>query len=112
MQTIFSPVILFACLATVLNEFWKAAILCYMWLLKPCSVSFLCAKTLQLYLTLCDIMDCSPSDSRVHGIFQNTGMDCHALLQGIFQTQGWSLCLLCLLHWQVASLPLASTGKH
>lgn len=67
MQTIFSPVILFACLATVLNEFWKAAILCYMWLLKPCSVSFLCAKTLQLYLTLCDIMDCSQPGCSVHG---------------------------------------------
>ena len=28
-------------------------------------------------------------------------MGCHALLQGIFLTQGWSLSLLCLLHWQV-----------
>ena len=28
-------------------------------------------------------------------------MGCHALLQGIFPTQGLNLCLLCLLHWQV-----------
>ena len=28
-------------------------------------------------------------------------MDCHALFQGIFPTQGSNLCLLPLLHWQV-----------
>ena len=37
---------------------------------------------------------------------KNTGVDCHALLQGIFLTQGSNLCLLCLLRWQVCSLPL------
>ena len=30
----------------------------------------------------------------------------HALLQGIFSTQG-STCMSCLLHWQAGSLPLA-----
>ena len=34
-------------------------------------------------------------------------MGCHALLQGIFKTQGWNPHLLCLLHWQVAFLALA-----
>ena len=34
-------------------------------------------------------------------------MGCHALLQGIFPTQGLNMCLLCFLHWQVGSLPLA-----
>ena len=29
---------------------------------------------------------------------KNTGVGCHALLQGIFLTQGSGLCLLCLLH--------------
>ena len=29
-----------------------------------------CAKPLQSYPTLCDLMDCSPPDSSVHGIFQ------------------------------------------
>ena len=33
-------------------------------------------------------------------------MRCHALLQGIFPTQGLNLCLLRLLHWQAGSLPL------
>ena len=42
---------------------------------------------------------------------KNTGMGCHALLQGIFQTQGSNPRLLCLLHWQAGSLPLAPPGK-
>ena len=36
----------------------------------------------------------------------NTGVGCHALLQGIFPTQGLNLHLLCLLHWQVSSWPI------
>ena len=35
----------------------------------------------------------------------------HGLLQGIFPTQGLNLHLLCLLHWQAGSLPLAPPGK-
>ena len=40
--------------------------------------------------TLCHPMDCSPPSSPVHGDSpgKNTGVDCHALLQGIFPTQG------------------------
>ena len=38
-------------------------------------------------------------------------MGCHFLLQGIFPTQGSNLHLLCLLLWQVDSLPLAPFGK-
>ena len=38
-------------------------------------------------------------------------MGCHALLQGIFLTQGQNLHLLCLLHWQVSSLPLVPPWK-
>ena len=38
-------------------------------------------------------------------------MDCHAFLQGIFPTQGWNPLLLCLLHWQLDSLPLVPPGK-
>ena len=40
-----------------------------------------------------------------------TGVGCHALLQGIFSTQGSNPCLLCLLHYQAESLPLAPSGK-
>ena len=44
----------------------------------------------QLCLTLCNLMDYSPPGSTVHGDSpgKNTGVGCHALLQGIFQTQG------------------------
>ena len=40
--------------------------------------------------TLCDLMDCSPQGFSVHGDSpgRNTGVGCHALLQGIFPTQG------------------------
>ena len=46
--------------------------------------------------SLCDHMDCSPPGSYIHGVFpgKNTGVGCHFLLQGIFPTQGSSLCLL------------------
>ena len=55
-------------------------------------------------------MDCSPPGSSVHGGSpgKNTGVGCHAL-QGISLTQGLNLHLLCLLHWQAGSLPLAKT---
>ena len=38
----------------------------------------------QLCLTLCNPIDCSPPDSTVHGIFpgKNTGVSCHFLLHG------------------------------
>ena len=35
----------------------------------------------------------------------------HVLLQVIFLTKGSNLSLLCLLHWQAGSLPLAPPGK-
>ena len=63
---------------------------------------------------LCNPMDCSPPGSSVHGVFQagrNTEVGCHFLLQGIFLTQVSNPHLLCLLHWQVGSLPLVPTGK-
>ena len=64
----------------------------------------MCAKSLQLCLTLCDPTDYSsptrllcPWDSPG----KNTGVGCHALVQGIFPTQGSNLRLLCLLHWSL-----------
>ena len=58
-------------------------------------------------------MDYNPPGSSVHGNSpgKNIGMGCHALLQGIFLTQGLNPCLLHLLHWQEGSLPLAPPGK-
>ena len=53
-------------------------------------------KVAQSCLTLCDPVDCSPPGSSVHGDSpgMNTGVGCHVLLQGIFQTQELNLCLL------------------
>ena len=42
---------------------------------------------------------------------RNTGVGRHALLQGIFLTQGLNLLLLCLLYWQAGSLPLEPPEK-
>ena len=42
---------------------------------------------------------------------KNTGVGCHALLQGIFLTQGSNPHLFCLPHWQADSLPLAPPGE-
>ena len=73
----------------------------------------LSVKSLQLCSTLCDPMDCSPPGSSVPGDSpdKNTGMGCHALLQAFFLTQGSNPGLLCLLHWQVGSLPPALPGQ-
>ena len=67
----------------------------------------------KLCLTLYDPMDCSTPGSSVHGILQakNTRVGCHFLLQGIFPSQGSDTCLLCLLHWQVASVLLSHLGN-
>jgi len=43
---------------------------------------------------------------------KNSGVGCHALLQGIFTTQGSNPRLLYLLHWQASSLPLVPPGNH
>ena len=53
----------------------------------PCT-ALLCLVT-QLFMTLCDLMECSPPGSSVHGDSpgKNTGLGCYALLQGIFPTQ-------------------------
>ena len=42
---------------------------------------------------------------------KNTGVGCHAFLQGIFLTQGSNLSLLHLLHWQVGPLPSSHLGS-
>ena len=70
-------------------------------------------KSLQSCPTLCNPMDCSPPGSSVHGILQKkkTGVGCHALVHGIFQTLGLNPCLLCLLQWQAGSLPLVPSSK-
>ena len=78
-----------------------------------CVCVCVCVQSLQSCSTLCDPMDCSPPGSSVHGDSpgKNTGVGCHALLQGVFPTQGSNPGLLCLLHRQAGFLPLAPPGK-
>ena len=73
----------------------------------------LCAKSLKSCLTLSDPMVYSPPGSPVHrdSPGKNAGVDCHALLQGIFPTQGSNLHPLGLLYWKASSLPLVPPGK-
>ena len=63
-------------------------------------------------------MDCSPPSSSVYGYSpsKNTGLGCHALLQGIFPTQGLNPGLLhrrqilyCLSHQRSSSQPFSCT---
>ena len=61
-------------------------------------------------VTLCDSMDCSPPGSPVHGILQAR------TLEGVLipYSRGSSQprdCLVCLLHWQVDSLPPHHLGS-
>ena len=73
---------------------WNSTI----WKTAVCS-----AQSIKSCPSLCFPVVCSPSGSSVHGDSpgKNTGLDCHALLQGIFPTQGsnpgFSHCRLILL---------------
>jgi len=55
-----------------------------------------CCLVARSCLTLCHPLYCSPPGSSVHGDSpgKNTEVDCHALLWGIFPTQGSKPCLL------------------
>ena len=67
-------------------------------------------KSLQLCLTLCNPVDYSLPGSSVHGESpgKNTGLGCHALLQGIFPTQelNWDL-----LHYRPILYQLSYQGS-
>ena len=69
------------------------------------------AKSFQLGPTLCDPMDHSLPVSSVHGILQARlpkWVTCPP--PGDLPNQRWNPHLLCLLHWKVGSLQLASPG--
>ena len=74
-----------ACISCIAGE--------YCWAIRVCTcVGGLHATSLQLCPILCDPVDCSPRllcpwDSPG----KNIGLGCHALLQGIFPTQGLNL---------------------
>ena len=68
------------------------------WLPDSLPLSHQCIHSWSLshVLLFCDPMDCSPPGSTVHrdSPDKNTGVDCHALLQGIFPTQELNPSLL------------------
>ena len=61
--------------------------------------------------THCDPMDRTRQAPLSMGFSRQESWSGHALLQGIFLTPGLNPGLLCLLHWQMDSLPLAPPGK-
>ena len=71
------------------------------------------AKLLQSCPNLCNPMDCSSPGSSVNGDSpgKNTSVGFQDFIQGIFLIQGLNPHLLCLLHWQMGSLPLTPPGK-
>ena len=71
-----------------------------------CKVTLIMSDSLQPYEPQPTRLLC-PWDSPS----KNTEVGCHALLQGIFPTQGSNPCLWCFLHWQESCLPLAPPGK-
>ena len=71
------------------------------------------AKSLQLCQTLCDPMDYSPPGSSVHGILKAGILEWVAIPPpGDLPNPGIErMSHLCLLHWQMGSLPLMPPGK-
>ena len=66
--------------------------------------------SLQSCSRLCNLMDCSPHQAPLSMEFsrQEYWNGLPFPIPGIFLTQGLNLCLLCLLHWQEDSFPLAT----
>ena len=70
------------------------------------------ALVLQWYPTPCDSMDCSLPGSSVHGILQAGILEWVAMPPSRdLPDPRIELVILCLLHWQLGSLPLAPPGS-
>ena len=67
-------------------NYWRQ--FCFMFYVNTFPDAALCLVTRRVWP--CDPMDCSPPGSSVCGDSpgKNTGVGCHALLQGVFPTQG------------------------
>ena len=63
----------------------------------------------QSCLTLCNLMDCSPSGSSSHDTFQARILEYPP--PGDLPAQELNLCFHGLLHWQADSLPLSHLGS-
>ena len=75
-----------------------------------CACVLSCFSHVRLFATLWTVA-CWRLLCPWHSPGKNTGVGCHALLQGIFLTQGSSPHLLRLLHCQAGSLLLVPPGK-
>ena len=89
----------------------------FQWFLWPSNVSLYvyCAVlflVIQLCPILCDTVDCSLPGSSVHGDSpgNNTEVGCHALLQGIFPTQGSNPGSPIILEWVFMPSSRGSVG--
>ena len=86
------------------NRCWLGRVCMCVCVCVRARVSVCACLVAQLCLILCNPMDCSPPGSSIHGDSpgKNTGVGCHALLQGIFPTQvsnpGFPHCRWILYH--------------
>ena len=79
----------------------------------PTMYKYRCAKSLQSCLTLCNLLDCSPPGSSVHGILQAR------ILKWVLipfsressQPRDQIHVSYVSLHWQAGSLPLLPLGR-
>ena len=87
---------------------------CNLVFLTHCIVCECACSVAQACPSLCSPMDCNLPGSSINGIFQARVLEWVAISfsRGSSRSiQGSNLPLLCLLHWQVDSLPLAPPGK-
>ena len=96
------------CLVLILEKMLSAF---HKWLLL-CWGACVPDQSVQLCLTLCNPVNCSPRFlCPWESTGKNTGVGCHALLQGIFLTYGLNLYFLCLLHCRWILYPLSHLGS-
>ena len=88
-------------------------LLIYVYIYIYLHINRYCAMLSHLVVSVCNSINYSFPGFSVHrdSPGKNIGVGCHALLQGIFLTQGSNPSLLYLLHWQAGSLPLIPPGK-
>ena len=106
--------LLFSTSPQVISQLVSSSFLCTQVLVCPNYIPKLTAYNMCVCVLSCSIV---PNPLQLHGL-QPTSLlypwnfpGKNFLLQGIFPTQGFNLCLLHLLHWQADSLPLSHLGS-
>ena len=77
-------------ITTSYTNHWNLFSFCCFQIMYALCLSAVLCLVAQSCSILCNPMDCSPSDSSVHGdsLGKNTGVGCHALFKRIFPSQG------------------------